>query len=125
MFPACYKHAKKLLFQGGESVATMGNPLTIDKQVGKNTFAHLFMCWIKNALFLRGTATEVVIGDVLGLDAEGVEHIAECEKEIADLEKSIEKNSGKKAEAEKKAEEANQNVKAAEGEVEKYRQMSE
>ena len=51
--------------------------------------------------------------------------IAECEKEIADLEKSIEKNSGKKAEAEKKAEEANQNVKAAEGEVEKYRQMSE
>ena len=44
MFPACYKHAKKLLFQGGESVATMGNPLTIDKQVGKNTFAHLFMC---------------------------------------------------------------------------------
>ena len=51
--------------------------------------------------------------------------IAECEKEIADLEKSIEKNTGKKAEAEKKAEEANQNVKAAEGEVEKYRQMSE
>lgn len=51
--------------------------------------------------------------------------IADCEKEIADLQKSIEKNSGKKAEAEKKAEEANQNVKAAEGEVEKYRQMSE
>lgn len=51
--------------------------------------------------------------------------IADCEKEIADLEKSIEKNTGKKAEAEKKAEEANQNVKAAEGEVEKYRQMSE
>lgn len=35
MFPACYKHAKKLLFQGGESVATMGNPLTVNKQVGK------------------------------------------------------------------------------------------
>ena len=51
--------------------------------------------------------------------------IADCEKEIADLQKSIEKNTGKKAEAEKKAEEANQNVRAAEGEVEKYRQMSE
>ncbi|MBR3783371.1 MAG: hypothetical protein IKJ78_02745 [Bacteroidales bacterium] len=51
--------------------------------------------------------------------------IADCEKEIADLQKSIEKNSGKKVEAEKKAEEANQNVKAVEGEVEKYRQMTE
>lgn len=51
--------------------------------------------------------------------------IADCEKEIADLEKSIEKSTGKKAEAEKKAEDANQNVRAAEGEVEKYRQMSE
>jgi len=51
--------------------------------------------------------------------------IGDCEKEIADLQKSIEKNSGKKAEAERKAEEANQNVKAVEGEVEKYRQMSE
>lgn len=51
--------------------------------------------------------------------------IADCEKEIADLQKSIEKNTGKKAEAERKAEEANQNVKAVEGEVEKYRQMSE
>ena len=51
--------------------------------------------------------------------------IADCEKEIADLQKSIEKNTGKKAEAERKAEEANQNVKAAEGEVEKYRQLSE
>ena len=51
--------------------------------------------------------------------------IADCEKEIADLQKSIDKNSGKKAEAERKAEEANQNVKAVEGEVEKYRQMSE
>lgn len=36
MFPACYKHAKKLIFQGGKSVATMGNQLTVDKQVGKN-----------------------------------------------------------------------------------------
>lgn len=51
--------------------------------------------------------------------------IADCEKEIADLQKSIEKNTGKKAEAERKAEEANQNVKAVEGEVEKYRQLSE
>ncbi len=51
--------------------------------------------------------------------------IADCEKEIAELEKSIEKNTGKKAEAEKKAEDANQNVRAAEGEVEKYRQISE
>lgn len=51
--------------------------------------------------------------------------IADCEKEIADLQKSIEKNTGKKAEAERKAEEANQNVKAVESEVEKYRQMSE
>jgi len=51
--------------------------------------------------------------------------IADCEKEIADLQKSIEKNSGKKVEAEKKAEEANQNVRAVENEVEKYRQMSE
>lgn len=51
--------------------------------------------------------------------------IADCEKEIADLQKSIEKNTGKKAEAERKAEEANQNVRAVEGEVEKYRQMSE
>ncbi len=51
--------------------------------------------------------------------------IADCEKEIADLQKSIDKNSGKKAEAERKAEEANQNVKAAESEVEKYRQLSE
>jgi predicted nucleic acid-binding Zn-ribbon protein len=51
--------------------------------------------------------------------------IADCEKEIADLEKSIEKNSGKKVDAERKAEEANQNVKAAENEVEKYRQLSE
>lgn len=51
--------------------------------------------------------------------------IADCENEIADLQKSIEKNTGKKAEAERKAEEANQNVKAAESEVEKYRQMTE
>lgn len=51
--------------------------------------------------------------------------IADCEKEIADLEKSIEKNTGKKADAEKKANDAQQNVRAAEGEVEKYRQMSE
>ena len=51
--------------------------------------------------------------------------IADCEKEIADLQKSIKKNTGKKAEAERKAEEANQNVKAVEGEVEKYRQLSE
>lgn len=51
--------------------------------------------------------------------------IADCEKEIADLQNSIEKNTGKKAEAERKAEEANQNVKAVEGEVEKYRQLSE
>lgn len=51
--------------------------------------------------------------------------IADCEKEIADLEKSIEKNTGKKAEAEKKANDAQQNVRAAEGEVEKYRQLSE
>lgn len=51
--------------------------------------------------------------------------IADCEKEIADLQKSIEKNTGKKAEAERKAEEANQNVKAVESEVEKYRQLSE
>ena len=35
---------KKLIFQGGKSVATMGNPLTVDKQVGKSAFAHLFMC---------------------------------------------------------------------------------
>lgn len=51
--------------------------------------------------------------------------IADCEKEIADLEKSIEKNTGKKADAEKKANDAQQNVRAAESEVEKYRQMSE
>lgn len=51
--------------------------------------------------------------------------IADCEKEIADLEKSIEKNTGKKADAEKKANDAQQNVRAAEGEVEKYRQLSE
>ena len=51
--------------------------------------------------------------------------IRECEKDIADLEKSIEKNSSKKVDAERKVEEANQNVNAVQGEVEKYRQMSE
>lgn len=51
--------------------------------------------------------------------------IKECEKEIADLEKSIGKYNDKKSAAEKKVDEANQNVRAVEGEVEKYRQMSE
>lgn len=51
--------------------------------------------------------------------------IKDCQKEIADLEKSIGKYNDKKATAEKKVDEAQQNVKAVEGEVEKYRQMSE
>ncbi len=51
--------------------------------------------------------------------------IKDCEKEIADLEKSIGKYNDKKSAAEKKVDEANQNVRAVEGEVEKYRQMSE
>ena len=51
--------------------------------------------------------------------------IKDCEKEIADLEKSIGKYHDKKSAAEKKVDEANQNVRAVEGEVEKYRQMSE
>lgn len=51
--------------------------------------------------------------------------IKDCEKDIAELEKSIGKMGDKKATAEKKAEEAQQNVNAVQGEVEKYRQMSE
>jgi len=51
--------------------------------------------------------------------------IADCEKEIKDLQKKIEQEGNKKSNAEKKVSEANENVRAVESEVERYRQMSE
>ena len=51
--------------------------------------------------------------------------IRDCEKEIAELEKKIEKQGDKKVEAEKKVEAADENVKAAQGEVDRYRQMAQ
>jgi len=50
--------------------------------------------------------------------------IKDLEKEISDLEKNIEKSGKKKEEAERKVEEANQGVNNAQGEVERYRQMT-
>lgn len=51
--------------------------------------------------------------------------IKDCEKEIKDIQAEIEKITGKKADAEKKVEDANQNVNNVQGEVERYRQLSE
>ena len=51
--------------------------------------------------------------------------IKECEQDIVELEKKIEKEGGKKSEAEKKADAAGENVKAVQGEVDRYRQMAQ
>lgn len=51
--------------------------------------------------------------------------IKDLEKDIRDLQVNIEKTNGKKAAAERKAEEANEGVNAKQGEVERYRQMAE
>ena len=51
--------------------------------------------------------------------------IKDCEKDIKQLQSDIEKTSGKRAEAEKKADAANQNVNNVQQEVDRYREMSE
>jgi len=51
--------------------------------------------------------------------------IKDCEKDIKQLQSDIEKTTGKRAEAEKKVDEANQNVNNVQGEVDRYRQMAE
>ena len=51
--------------------------------------------------------------------------IKECEQDIKDLEKSIEKDTAKKADAEKKAAAADEKVNSVKGEVERYREMAE
>ena len=51
--------------------------------------------------------------------------IKDCEKEIKALQADIEKTTGKRADAEKKADAANQNVNNVQNEVDRYRQMSE
>ena len=51
--------------------------------------------------------------------------IKDCEKEIKDLQADIEKSTGKRADAEKKVDAANQNVNNVQNEVDRYRQMSE
>lgn len=53
------------------------------------------------------------------------EKIKDCEEDIKKLEQNIQKNTSKKADAENKVNDANQNVNAVQGEVERYRQMSE
>lgn len=51
--------------------------------------------------------------------------IKECQNDIADLEKKIEKAGGKKSEAERKAGEAGENVRAAQDEVDRTRQLAQ
>ena len=51
--------------------------------------------------------------------------IADCQEDIKKLQSNIEKNTSKKADAQKKVDEANRGVSAAQGEVEKYRRMAE
>ncbi|MBR4739276.1 MAG: hypothetical protein IK058_04660 [Bacteroidales bacterium] len=51
--------------------------------------------------------------------------IKDCEKDIKQLQADIEKTTGKRAEAEKKVDAANQNVNNVQSEVDRYRQMSE
>lgn len=51
--------------------------------------------------------------------------IKECQEDIKKLEASIAKREGKRTDAEKEVNTAKENVKAVEGEVEKYRQLSE
>lgn len=51
--------------------------------------------------------------------------IQKCEKKIKELEADIEKTTGKRADAERKVDAANQNVNNVQGEVERYRQMTE
>lgn len=53
------------------------------------------------------------------------QEISKLQSEIADLEKKIEKAGGKKSEAQRKASDADQNVKAAQNEVDRYRQMAQ
>ena len=53
------------------------------------------------------------------------EKIKGCEKDIKKLQSEIEKEQGKRGDAEKKVDAANQNVNERQGEVERYRQMSE
>lgn len=51
--------------------------------------------------------------------------IKDCEKEIKNLQAENEKLQGKRSDAEKKVEAANQNVNNVQGEVDRYRQMAE
>jgi peptidoglycan hydrolase CwlO-like protein len=51
--------------------------------------------------------------------------IKDCEKDIKNLQAEIDKIQGKRGDAEKKVDAANQNVNERQGEVERYRQMSE
>ncbi len=51
--------------------------------------------------------------------------IKDCEKDIKSLQSDIEKAQGKRGDAEKKVQAANQNVDNVQGEVDRYRQMSE
>ena len=51
--------------------------------------------------------------------------IKDCEKDIKNLQSDIEKTTGKRADAEKKVDAANQNVNNVQNEVDRYRQMSE
>ncbi len=53
------------------------------------------------------------------------EKIKDCEKDIKNLQAEIEKAQGIKGDAEKKVDAANQNVNNVQGEVDRYRQMSE
>lgn len=53
------------------------------------------------------------------------EKIKDCEKDIKNLQSENEKIQGKRGDAEKKVESANQNVNNVQGEVDRYRQMSE
>lgn len=51
--------------------------------------------------------------------------IKDCEKDIKSLQADIDKAQGKRGEAEKKVDAANQNVNNVQGEVDRYRQMAE
>ena len=77
------------------------------------------VCAISNDLTISQSA---INGNVRNFVQNFVQYINKYE---AGQQMEAEQANLKKAEAERKAEEANQNVKAVEGEVEKYRQMSE
>lgn len=57
--------------------------------------------------------------------AKYMEKIKECEEDIKKLEAEINKNQGKRADAQKDVEKANEKVKNVQGEVDRYRSLSE